>query len=52
MEDRQYTNPFEDVHAKVKAIKDRVRDAKKNDAELRESRAAREAQEILDGEPK
>ncbi len=50
MTDQKYTNPFEDVHKKVKALKDHIRDIKKNDVELRESRAAREAREILDKE--
>ncbi len=51
MEDQQYTNPFEDVHRKAKAFKDRAREANKNDAELRESRLVQEAKKILDKEP-
>lgn len=51
MEDKEYTNPFVDVHRKAKALKDRAREANKNDAELRESRLVREAKEILDKEP-
>jgi hypothetical protein len=51
VEDREYTNPFIDVHKRVKAFKDRAREANKNDAELRESRSVREAKEILDKEP-
>ena len=47
MTDREYTNPFEDVHKKVKALRDHIHDTKKNDTELRESRLAREATEIL-----
>ena len=45
--DQNYTNPFEDVHKKVKALRDDMRDTKKNDTELRESRLAREAKEVL-----
>ena len=52
MEDQEYTNPFVNVHRKVKAFKDRVREANKNDAELRESRSVQEAKKILDKEPK
>ena len=52
MEDQEYRNPFVDVHRKAKAFKDRVREANKNDAELRESRLVQEAKEILDKEPK
>ena len=51
MEDQEYTNPFVDVHRKVKAFKDRAREANKSDAELRESRSVQEAKEILDKEP-
>ena len=50
MEDQKYTNPFEDVHTKVKAFNARAREANKNDAELRESRLVQEAKEILDKE--
>ena len=50
MEDQAYTNRFVDVHEKVKAFKDRVRQANKTDAELRENRSAREAKELLDKE--
>jgi hypothetical protein len=52
VEDQEYTNPFEDVHRKAKAFKDRAREADKNDAELRESRLVQEAKEILGKEPK
>jgi hypothetical protein len=47
MEDQEYINPFVDVHNKVKTLKDRVREANKSDAELRESRSLQEAKEIL-----
>jgi hypothetical protein len=47
MEHQKYTNPFVDVHNKVKAFKDRTREAKKSDAELRESKSLQEAKEIL-----
>jgi len=50
VEDREYTNPFVDVHRKVKVFKDRAREANKNDAELRESRSAPVVKEILDKE--
>ncbi len=52
VENQEYLNPFEDVHNKVRAFKDRARKANKHDAELRESRSAREAKELLDKEPK
>ncbi len=51
MEDQEYTNPFVDVHKKVKAFKDRAREVNKNDAELRESRSVQEAKQILGKEP-
>jgi len=51
VEDQEYTNPFVDVHRKVKVFKDRIREANKSDAELRESRSVPEAKEILDKEP-
>ncbi len=51
MKDQQYTNPFVDIHKRVKAFKDRVREANKNDAELRESRLVRDAEEILGKTP-
>jgi hypothetical protein len=52
VEDQQYTNPFVDVHNKVKALKDRAREANKNDAELRESKLVEEAAKILGSESK
>jgi hypothetical protein len=52
LQDQQYTNPFEDVHRKSKAFKDRAREANKNDEELRKSKLVQEAKEILDKEPK
>ena len=52
MDDQEYTNPFADIHNKVKVLKDRAREASRNDAELRESRAVQEAKEIIDEEPK
>ena len=51
MDDQKYTNPFADVHSKVKVLKDRAREANKNDAELRESRSVQETKEIKDKEP-
>jgi hypothetical protein len=50
VDDQAYTNPFEDVHRKAKAFKDRAREADKNDADLRESRLRQEAKEIVDKE--
>ena len=50
MADQAYVNPFEEVHKKAKAAKDRLRDTSKNDAGLRESRSVREAKEIFDNE--
>jgi hypothetical protein len=47
LKDESYTNRFEDVHKKVKAFKDRAREASHDDAELRENRLAREATELL-----
>ena len=52
VEDQEYTNPFENVHRKVQAFKDRVREGNKNDAELRQSRLVQESKDILDKEPK
>ena len=52
MDDQKYTSPSADVHSKVKVLKDRAREANKNDAELRESRAVQKAKEILDPEAK
>lgn len=51
MENQQYTNPFEDVHRKAKAFKERAREANKNDADLRNSKLVQEAKEIFDKEP-
>jgi hypothetical protein len=48
VEDQEYINPFEDVHKKAKAFKDRAREANKTDADLRESRLVQEARELLD----
>ena len=52
MKDEEYTNPFEDVHRKAKAFKTHLREANKNDDELRASRLVQEAKEILDKESK
>jgi hypothetical protein len=49
--DQQYTNPFEAVHAKVKIFKDRVAEASRDDAEVRESRLVQEFKGIIDREP-
>jgi hypothetical protein len=45
--DQEYTNRFADVHKKVKAFKDRVREINKIDAELRASRSVQEEEEML-----
>ena len=36
METKQYVNPFEEVHQKVQAYKDRARKIREGDTELRE----------------
>ena len=51
-QDQAYTNRFVDVHEKVRAFKDRVREARSGDAELRENKAVAEAQETPDKEAK
>ena len=51
MEDQEYTNRFVDVHTKVKALKDRIRQANETDADRRENRLAQEAKEIIDKKP-
>lgn len=51
MDDQKYTNPFADVHRKVKVLKDQAREANKSDAELRENRLVQEFKEILAKEP-
>ena len=50
MEDQPNTNSFEEVHRKIKAFKDRMSTANKNDLALRASRADQEKKEILDHE--
>ncbi len=52
MEHHEYENPFQEVHRKVKALKDRDRDLHKREAENREILSAREAKEIIDKETK
>lgn len=51
MDDQKYTNPFADVHSKVKVLKDRAREANKSDAELRERRLLQEFKGVVDREP-
>ena len=53
MDNQKYVNPFADVHTKVKVLKDRAREANKNDAALRESRLMQEVKGlgILDKKP-
>jgi hypothetical protein len=50
VEHHEYENPFEEVHRKVRALKDRNREVTKRDAEDREILSAREAKEIIDKE--
>lgn len=52
MENPEYENPFEEVHRKVKALKDRNREVNQRDAEDREILSAREAKEISNNESK
>jgi hypothetical protein len=42
----EYTNVFVDVHNKVRAFKDRLREANKGHADLREDRLVRETKEM------
>jgi hypothetical protein len=44
--DQQYTNPFADVHSKIKVLKERTAAANRVDRELRESKAAEESQRL------
>jgi hypothetical protein len=46
MVDQEYINPFVHVHSKVKAFKDRLREANKGHADLREDRLMRETKEM------
>ncbi len=46
MADQDYTNIFVDVHKKIKLFKDRLREANKGDADLREDRLVRETKEL------
>jgi len=43
VEDQPYRNVFADVHSKIKALKERIAAANKDDRELRESKAAEES---------
>ena len=49
LEDKEYINPFVDVHRKAKALKDSAREAARSEAELRES-ILQKAKEALDKE--
>jgi hypothetical protein len=51
VEDQPHTNTFVDVHNKIRAFKDRLREANKGRADLREDRLVRETKAILDKEP-
>jgi len=46
VDDQPYTNSFADVHKKIKAIKDRIAAANKDDRKLRESKAVEESQRL------
>jgi hypothetical protein len=46
VEDQPYSNPFVDVHKKIKDFKDRIAAANKDDRELRESKAVEESQRL------
>lgn len=46
MADQEYINVFVDVHNKVRAFKDRLREANKGRADLREDRLVRETKEM------
>lgn len=50
MADQSYINVFVDVHNKVRAFKDRLREVNKGHTELREDRLVQEAKQIIDGE--
>jgi len=51
VEDQERTNRFVDVHEKVRAFKDRVRQTNKTEAELREHRLLQETKELLAKKP-
>ena len=46
--DQPHTNSFADVHKKIKVFKDRIAEASRDDAEVRESKLLQEAADILD----
>jgi hypothetical protein len=46
--DQKYINPFQDVHNRVQAFKDRARETQEKDAEIRVQRANDEAVELYD----
>lgn len=48
MENKQYLNPFVDVHAKVKEFKARLLEANRDDATIRDKRNLMAAKEALD----
>ena len=55
MENKDYVNPFIEVHRRVQAAKDHLRKTNEEDAALRRRRATQEAANIIDrpkiGEP-
>jgi len=51
VQDQAYTNRFVDVHEKVKAFKDRMRQSNQTDANRRENNLVQEAIKFLDKEP-
>ena len=48
VEDQPHTNSFEDVYRKIKAFKDRMNAANRNDLALRAGRTDHENKELLD----
>ena len=52
-QDKNHVNQFEDVHAKIRAFKDRLLAANERDVQNRQLRAAKDAKEALNkvGEP-
>ena len=48
MENKEYVNPFLDVHRKAKAFKDRVLEEGKKDEEIRKKRLTQEAKSVLE----
>jgi hypothetical protein len=47
MENKQYVNPFIDVHARVKALKQRLLESSKDQTAIRNQRLLQAAKEVL-----